>query len=83
MEKDAGFQAALTEARQGRDEGGVPIGAAFVDAHGHILGRGHNMRVQRSSNTLHVSEVDVGHLRDKLNPEGFTRLNIHNYIRMV
>lgn len=55
METDAGFIAALEEAKKGAAEGGVPIGAALVSKDGKILGRGHNMRVQKESATLHVS----------------------------
>lgn len=55
MEADAGFIAALEEAKKGAAEGGVPIGAALVSKDGKILGRGHNMRVQKGSATLHVS----------------------------
>jgi cytosine deaminase len=55
METDAGFIAALEEAKKGAAEGGVPIGAALVSKDGRILGRGHNMRVQKGSATLHVS----------------------------
>lgn len=51
---DLGFQAALEEAKEGASEGGIPIGACLVDKDGKILGRGHNMRVQRSSAILHV-----------------------------
>jgi creatinine deaminase len=54
METDLGFKAALEEAHKGSDEGGVPIGAALIGADGKILGRGHNMRVQKGSATLHV-----------------------------
>ncbi|GAB7341461.1 hypothetical protein MBLNU457_7700t2 [Dothideomycetes sp. NU457] len=54
MEKDIGFQAALEEAKNGASEGGVPIGACLVSADGKILGRGHNMRVQKSSPTIHA-----------------------------
>jgi tRNA(Arg) A34 adenosine deaminase TadA len=54
MESDPGFQAALEEARQGFEEGGVPIGACLVAGDGTILGRGHNMRIQSSSAILHV-----------------------------
>lgn len=54
--EDAGFQAALHEARQGGSEGGVPIGAALVSAEGKILGQGHNMRIQKGSATLHVGD---------------------------
>lgn len=51
---DPGFLAALEEAKAGFDEGGVPIGACLVSHDGRILGRGHNMRVQKGSATLHV-----------------------------
>lgn len=54
---DAGFQAALEEAKQGFNEGGVPIGACLVSADGKILGRGHNMRKQKGSPTIHVSPL--------------------------
>ncbi|KAL9054596.1 MAG: hypothetical protein Q9162_004059 [Coniocarpon cinnabarinum] len=56
MEADHGFQIALEEARTGAQQGGVPIGAAVVDAGGHVLGRGHNMRFQKNSNTSHIEE---------------------------
>lgn len=46
---------AYEEAQAGYREGGVPIGAALVGADGNLLGRGHNMRVQKGSATLHVS----------------------------
>ncbi|MCJ1310911.1 cytosine deaminase [Agyrium rufum] len=52
---DAGFLAALEEAQAGAREGGVPIGACLVSRDGKtILGRGHNLRVQRGSATLHA-----------------------------
>jgi creatinine deaminase len=54
-ETDAGFLAAVEEAKQGAAEGGVPIGACLVGKDGKIIGRGHNMRVQKGSATLHVS----------------------------
>ena len=56
-EHDAGFKAALEEAKKGASEGGVPIGACLVDKDGKILGRGHNMRVQKGSATLHVCSL--------------------------
>ncbi|RDI80345.1 hypothetical protein Vi05172_g9805 [Venturia inaequalis] len=49
-----GFRAAMEEAEAGAKEGGVPIGASLVAADGTILGRGHNMRIQRSSPTIHA-----------------------------
>lgn len=55
MNQDPGFSAAVEEAKIGYAEGGVPIGAALVSSDDKILGRGHNMRVQNGSATLHVS----------------------------
>jgi len=54
MEHDPGFVAALEEAKTGAAEGGVPIGACLVSKEGKILGRGHNMRTQKGSATLHA-----------------------------
>jgi len=54
---DAYMQAAIDEARQGRDEGGIPIGSVLVHQ-GRILGRGHNRRVQQGSAILH-GEMDA------------------------
>jgi cytosine deaminase len=55
---DHGFLAnAIEQARIGRDEGGVPIGAALV-ADGRVLGAGHNRRVQQGSVIRH-GETDA------------------------
>lgn len=54
MEQEPGFFAAIEEAKLGAAQGGVPIGACLVSKSGKILGRGHNMRVQKDSATLHV-----------------------------
>ena len=48
---------AIAEAERGRAEGGIPIGAVLVHAD-HIIGRGHNRRVQQGSPTLH-GEMDA------------------------
>jgi len=45
---------ALAEARQGRAEGGIPIGAALFDAGGQLLGAGHNRRVQDGDPSMHA-----------------------------
>ncbi|MGW7432130.1 nucleoside deaminase [Streptomyces sp. NPDC054861] len=44
---------ALGEARAGRGEGGVPIGAALYGADGTLLGRGRNRRVQDGDPSAH------------------------------
>jgi cytosine deaminase len=49
---------ALEEARMGLSEGGIPIGAAIVDADGTVFGRGHNRRVQDGDPTCH-GETDA------------------------
>ncbi|WP_369140970.1 nucleoside deaminase [Modestobacter versicolor] len=43
---------AVAEARKGRDEGGVPIGAALV-VDGEVVAVGHNRRVQQGSAIRH------------------------------
>ena len=51
------MRAAIEEARQGLAEGGIPIGSVIVHR-GHIIGRGHNRRVQQGSAILH-GEMDA------------------------
>lgn len=50
--RDPFLQAAIDEARQGLAEGGIPIGSVIVHQ-GKIIGRGHNMRVQKGDPLLH------------------------------
>ena len=49
---DPFLRAAIDEAKQGLAEGGIPIGAVIVHQ-GQIIGRGHNMRVQKGDPLLH------------------------------
>ena len=49
---------AIEEARLGLKEGGVPVGAAVFDLEGHLLGRGHNRRVQEGDPSIH-GETDA------------------------
>ena len=49
---------ALEEARLGLSEGGIPVGAALFDREGHLLGRGHNRRVQDGDPSIH-GETDA------------------------
>jgi cytosine deaminase len=58
MDPEALLAVALTEARQGLAEGGIPIGACLADAGGRILGRGHNRRVQQNDPSIH-GETDA------------------------
>jgi cytosine/creatinine deaminase len=52
------LEVALTEARKGLAEGGIPIGAAIFDEAGKLLGAGHNRRVQNGDPSLH-GETDA------------------------
>lgn len=49
---------AISEARTGLAEGGIPIGAALYDHHGLLLGSGHNRRVQENDPSVH-GETDA------------------------
>ena len=51
------LDAAIAEAEQGAQEGGIPIGSVLVHD-GRIIGRGHNRRVQLGSAVLHA-EMDA------------------------
>jgi cytosine deaminase len=52
------LEVALTEARAGLAEGGIPIGAAVFDGDGRLLGAGHNRRVQQGDPSAH-GETDA------------------------
>lgn len=52
------LEVALTEARKGLAEGGIPIGAAIFDEAGKLVGSGHNRRVQNGDPSLH-GETDA------------------------
>jgi cytosine/creatinine deaminase len=49
---------ALEEARYGRAEGGIPIGAALFTREGALVSRGHNRRVQQGDPSIH-GETDA------------------------
>lgn len=55
--EDLFLQAAIEEAEQGMQEGGIPIGSVLVHG-GKIIGKGHNRRVQQGSAILH-GEMDA------------------------
>ena len=52
------LETALTEARQGLAEGGIPIGAALFHQDGTLLGCGHNRRIQENDPSVH-GETDA------------------------
>lgn len=52
-----GLAVAIEQARIGRSEGGIPIGAALV-VDGEVLGAGHNRRVQEGS-AIHHGETNA------------------------
>jgi creatinine deaminase len=58
MDHRAHLELAKQEARIGRAEGGIPIGAALVRDDGTVLGVGHNRRVQMGSAIRH-GETDA------------------------
>ena len=68
---DEFLEAAIAEARKGRDSGGIPIGSVLV-IDGKIVGRGHNHRVQRGSAVLHA-EMDCLENAGRLKAEDYRR----------
>jgi len=58
MDHRAMLATAISEARKGLAEGGIPIGAAIFDASGKLLGSGHNRRVQDGDPSMHA-ETDA------------------------
>lgn len=59
--------AAIAEARNGRNEGGLPIGSVLADYDGNIIACGHNLRVQTGDPTAHAEVVclrNAGRRRD-------------------
>ncbi len=53
---DKFLEAAIEEAKNGLDEGGIPIGSVLV-IDNKIVGKGHNRRIQNGSAILHA-EMD-------------------------
>ena len=54
---DQFMRAAFEQAKQGLEEGGIPIGSVIVHD-GKVIGSGHNRRVQQGSSVLH-GEMDA------------------------
>lgn len=61
------LQEAISEAKLGLKEGGLPIGSVLADSSGRIVARGHNLRVQSGDPTAHAEVVcirNAGRRRD-------------------
>lgn len=69
------MEAAISEARQGLEEGGIPIGSVLVHD-GKIIGRGHNRRVQQGSVILH-GEMDALENAGRLPAEVYQECTIY------
>ena len=70
------MQAAIDEAKKGRDEGGIPIGSVLV-IDGKIVGRGHNRRVQKGSAILHA-EMDCLENAGRLTAADYRRATLYS-----
>jgi cytosine deaminase len=76
QEADKFLQAAIAEAQQGLDEGGIPIGSVLV-IDGAVVGRGHNRRVQRGSAVLHA-EMDCLENAGRLRASDYRRAVLYS-----
>ena len=77
MDEDLRFMAeALSEARAGLAEGGVPIGSVLV-IDGRVVGRGHNRRVQEGSAILH-GEMDAFRNAGRLTARDYARSTLYS-----
>lgn len=73
---DLFLEAAIDEAKKGLAEGGIPIGLVLV-LDGHIIGRGHNRRVQKGSAVLHA-EMDCLENAGRLKPSDYRRVALYS-----
>lgn len=73
---DAFLEAAIAEARQGLEEGGIPIGSVLVIDR-QIVGQGHNRRVQQGSAILHA-EMDCLENAGRLRSEDYRRSTLYS-----
>jgi cytosine deaminase len=75
MDDERFLEVAIEQARIGRDEGGIPIGAALV-VDGEVLGAGHNRRVQLGSPIRH-GETDALEVAGRLPPSVYRRATMY------
>ncbi len=70
------LNAAIEEAKLGKQEGGIPIGSVLV-IDGRIVGRGHNRRVQQGSAILHA-EMDCIEKAGRLKAGDYARATLYS-----
>lgn len=70
------LEAAILEAKQGLEEGGIPIGSVLV-IDGRIVGRGHNRRVQKGSPVMHA-EMDCLEKAGRLKASDYRRATLYS-----
>lgn len=68
------LDAAIAEAKLGREEGGIPIGSVLV-IDDQIVGKGHNRRVQSGSAILHA-EMDCLENAGRLTAKDYQRATL-------
>ena len=73
---DPFLAAAIEEAKQGLQEGGIPIGSVLV-IDNKIVGRGHNRRVQKGSAILHA-EMDCFEQAGRLKAKDYERATLYS-----
>ncbi|MCJ7765685.1 MAG: nucleoside deaminase [Thiovulaceae bacterium] len=73
---DRFLEAAIEEAKKGRDEGGIPIGSVLV-LDGRIVGRGHNRRLQKGSAVLHA-EMDCLENAGRMKASEYRRATLYS-----
>lgn len=73
---DKFLNAAYEEAKEGLEEGGIPIGSVLV-IDGKIVGRGHNRRVQKGSPVLHA-EMDCFEDAGRLKASEYQRATLYS-----
>lgn len=73
---DEFLQAAIEEAKKGLADGGIPIGSVLV-IDNHIVGRGHNQRVQKGSAVLHA-EMDCLENAGRIKAPDYRRATLYS-----
>ena len=76
MTMDKFLEIAIEEAKKGMAEGGIPIGSVLV-IDDHIVGRGHNKRVQKGSAVLHA-EMDCLENAGRISASDYRRATLYS-----